>query len=109
MLLWVTGACALVVIGLAASVVSLAARDRFWSAPTARALTLAAAALVVAGAVFAGIDAHLTFWVRGNPPAVAYGLLGGALLCFTAAAACWAARGQVLRGRAVRDELAEFV
>lgn len=108
-LLWVTGACALVVIGLAASVVSLAGRDRFWSAPTVRAFGLAAIALVVTGAVFLGIDAHLTFWVRANPPAVAYGLLGGALVCLTAAAACRAARGEVTRGMTVRDEWAAFV
>ena len=106
---WAACAAALVVLGVAARLVGLAASGQLLSRATQGPLAVAIGGFGAMAVVFLGLNGVLTFVVGQNHPSVFLALLGLGLICLTAALALVAAKGQVARASALADELEAFV
>lgn len=106
---WAACAAALVVLGVAARLVGLAASGQLLSRATQGPLAVAIGGFGAMAVVFLGLNGVLTFVVRQNHPSVFLALLGLGLICLTAALALVAAKGQVARASALADEVEAFV
>ena len=106
---WAACASALVVLGVAARMVGLAASGQLLSRATQGPLAVAIGGFGAMAVVFLGLNGVLTFVVGQNHPSVFLALLGLGLICLTAALALVAAKGQVARASALADEVEAFV
>lgn len=106
---WAACAAALVVLGVAARLVGLAASGQLLSRATQGPLAVAIGGFGAMAVVFLGLNGVLTFVVGQNHPSVFLALLGLGLICLTAALALVAAKGQVARASALADEVEAFV
>ena len=106
---WAACAAALVVLGVAARLVGLAAPGQLRSRATQGPLAVATGGCGAMAVVFLGLNGVLTFVVGQNHPSVFLALLGLGLICLTAALALVAAKGQVARASALADEVEAFV
>ena len=106
---WAACAAALVVLGVAARQVGLAASGQLLSRATQGPLAVAIGGFGAMAVVFLGLNGVLTFVVGQNHPSVFLALLGLGLICLTAALALVAAKGQVARASALADEVEAFV
>ena len=106
---WAACAAALVVLGVAARLVGLAASGQLLSRATQGPLAVASGGFGAMAVVFLGLNGVLTFVVGQNHPSVFLALLGLGLICLTAALALVAAKGQVARASALADEVEAFV
>lgn len=106
---WAACAAALVVLGVAARLVGLAASGQLLSRATQGPLAVAIGGFGAMAVVFLSLNGVLTFVVGQNHPSVFLALLGLGLICLTAALALVAAKGQVARASALADEVEAFV